>query len=203
VIYSGVDLPAAVDQVLLILMSVLLIAAVVGDALTRRIPIVAGYGLLAVGLAALLLRERWLEAAFYLTAIWGSRGGIGRLLILVAGVILLAQGCEPIPFVAGTLYALIIFELGWFGGGDAQLAFGLMAVGRDWWMAAYLFGGTMLLGLYMVFSRSGFRGGVRRLHWVLGHMHAPDEQAIKIPWAWVAAVAGLLHSWAFPGWMPL
>jgi len=78
-------------------------------------------------------------------------GGIWRVPILLLGAALLAKGLESLLFVIGTLYALTIFEMGWFGGGYAQLALGLMAIGRDWWIVGYLFGGTILLGLSLVF----------------------------------------------------
>ena len=186
---------------LAILASSTLIWAALGDVRSRHIPIIAGYGMLAVGLAVLLINELWLETVFYIAAIWGSRGGIWRLPILISGVALFAQGFESLPFVIGTLYVLAIFELGWFGGGDAQLALGLMAIGRDWWIVGYLFGGTILLGLFMVFLTRGLRGGAKRLWWVLMHMDAPDDQALKVPWGILATFAGLLYIWVFPGLM--
>jgi hypothetical protein len=188
------------EGLLEIVASSALICASVGDVRSRRIPILAGYGMLVIGLVLLLLNALWLETVFYLAAIWGSRGGIWRLPILISALVLLAQGrLDTVPFVLGTLYVLTIFELGWFGGGDAQLALGLIAIGRDWIILGYLFGGTILLGLSMVFITRGLRGGAKRLWWVLRHMHAPDDQALRIPWGMMATLAGLFYIWVCPG----
>jgi hypothetical protein len=146
--------------------SAALVWAAVIDVRTHLIPRIAGIGILVIGLGYLLLNALWLESAFFLAAIWGSRG-----------------------------------EFGWFGGGDAQLAFGLVALGRDWWILAYLFGGTILLGFVMMFRRHGFDGGIERSWWVFRNLNSPDEEAIKFPWAVLASAGGIVYMWVFPGLM--
>lgn len=182
-----------------ILISGALVWAAVRDVQTRLIPRIAGFGVLAIGLGYLLLNSLWLESVFFLTAIWGSRGGVWRIPVLVMAVLLLANDLALLPYVLGILYVQVIFDLGWFGGGDAQLAFGLIALGRDWWILAYLFGGTILLGLLMVFREHGLSGGLGRLRWVLKNMNASDGEAIKVPWAVLASTGGLAYIWVFPG----
>ena len=185
--------------VLSILATGALVWAAVRDIRSNLIPHIAGFGVLAIGLGYLLLNGLWLEIAFYLSAIWGSRGGVWRLPILVLAVTLLGQGINKAPFVIGVLYVLAIFELGWFGGGDSQLAFGLMAIGRDWWILTYLFGGTILLAFVMMFRKHGFISGLKRSLWVFRNMRSPDREAIRFPWAILASLGGLTYIWVFPG----
>jgi len=190
-----------IEHILAVLTSAALVWAAVRDVQTRFIPRIAGYGVLAIGLGYLLLNELWLESAFFLAAIWGSRGGVWRVPILVLAVLLSSNDLGSLPFVVGILYVLAIFDLGWFGGGDAQLAFGLVALGRDWWILVYLFGGTILLGFAVMFRGRGLGGGLRRFRWVLRHLNAPDDEAIKFPWAVLASAGGLAYIWVFPGLM--
>ena len=187
-----------VEPILAVLASVALVWAADRDVRTHLIPRIAGFGVLAIGLGYLLLNALWLESAFFLAAIWGSRGGVWRLPILVLAVLLLSNDLGSLPFVIGILYILAIFEFGWFGGGDAQLAFGLVALGRDWWILAYLFGGTILLGFAVMFRRHGFGGGLKRSWWVFRNLNSPDEEAIKFPWAVLASAGGLAYMWLFP-----
>jgi Flp pilus assembly protein protease CpaA len=171
----------------------------VRDVRSNLIPHIASLDVLAIGLGYLLLNDQWLESAFYLSAIWGSRGGMWRLPILMLAVLLLAQGLESFPFVIGVLYVLAIFELGWFGGGDSQLAFGLVAIGRDWRILSYLFRGTILLAFVMMFCKHGFVSGLKRSLWVSRNMRSPDWEAIKLPWAILVSLGGLTYIWVFPG----
>jgi hypothetical protein len=196
---TGVKIPTM--YVLSILATGALVWAAVRDIRSNLIPHIAGLGVLAIGLGYLLLNGLWLEGAFYLSAIWGSRGGVWRLPVLMLAVLLLAQGLESIPFVIGVLYVLTIFEMGWFGGGDSQLAFGLVAIGRDCWILVYIFGGTILFGLAAMFLRGGLGGGLERFRWVLRNWNSPDDEAIKFPWAVMASVGGLAYIWLFPGLM--
>jgi len=191
----------SIEQILAFLASGALVWAAVRDVHSNLIPHVAGFGILAIGLAYLMINSLWLESAFFLAAIWGSRGGVWRIPILILAVFLLAKGLGSIPFVVGILYVLAIFELGWFGGGDAQLAFGLVALGRDWWILAYLFGGTILLGLTVIFLRRGSKNGLKRLWWVISNLGSPDREAVRFPWAVLASMGGLAYIWVFPGLM--
>jgi hypothetical protein len=131
----------------------------------------------------------------------GKQGWVWRLPVFMLALLLLFNDLGPLPFVIGILYILAIFEFGWYGGGDPQLAFGLAALGRDWWILAYLFGGTILLGFAVMFRRHGFGGGLERSRWVLGNWNSPDEEAIKLPWAVLASTGGLAYMWVFPGLM--
>jgi len=188
-----------IEHVLAVLTSAALVWAAIRDIQTRFIPRIAGFGVLAIGLGYLILNALWLESAFFLAAIWGSRGGVWGIPFLLLAVLLLASDQGSLPYVLGILYVLAIFDLGWFGGGDAQLAFGLVAIGRDWWILAYLFGATILLGLAVILQRHGLGDGLERFWWVLRNMNSPDKEAIKFPWAVLASAGGLAYIWVFPG----
>jgi hypothetical protein len=190
-----------IDHVLAVLASASLVWAAVKDVRTRHVSRIAGFGILVIGLGHLFLNSLWLESSFFLTAIWGSRGGVWRVPVLVLAVVLLSDDFSSLPYVLGILYILVIFDWGWFGGGDAQLAIGLIALGRDWWILAYLFGGTILLGLALMFRRRGLAGGFERFWFVLNNLEEPDEEAIQLPWAVLASAGGLAYIWLFPGLM--
>ncbi len=187
------------ERSLSVLVSAALVWAALSDLRTRLIPAAPGFGMLAAGLVSLWLHQLWLESLFYVAALWGSRGGVWRLPTSVLAVVLVAKGGGALPFAAGVLYVLALFRLGWFGGGDAQLAFGLMALARDWWILGYLFGGTILLGLVVMSAGRGVRGGAQRFCYVLRHLDAPDEGAVKVPWGVLAAMGGLSYIWVAPG----
>ena len=190
----------ALEKVLMVLVSTALVWGAIRDWRIQIIPLWVGLGMLAVGLTALLLPGRWLAAAFYLSAIWGSRGGIWRLPIAVMAILLIGEGgISAVPLALGILYTLRIFWLGWFGGGDAQVAFGLIALGSDWWILAYLFGGTILVGLALMVAKMGVTSAGRRAWHVLRNMDSPDEEALQLPWGVLAAAAGLVYIWIWPG----
>jgi hypothetical protein len=71
--------------------------------------------------------------------------------------------------------------------------------GRGWWILAYLFGGTILLGFAVMFHRHGFGDGLMHSWWVFRNLNSPDEEAIKFPWAFLASAGGLAYMWVFPG----
>jgi hypothetical protein len=176
-----------------------LIWSALEDAHSRHIPRVAGICILAVGLISLVLSSLWLASTFYIAAIWASGGGLRRLPMILFAIPLVADGVGSVPFILGILFVLAIFELGWLGGGDAQLAFVLIGLARDWWMLGYFFGGTILLALILVLMQRGVRGAARRFWWVARNLEAPDAEAIRVPWALIAALGGLTYIWIHPG----
>ncbi len=70
---------------LLVLASAALVWGAVSDVRSRIVPAFAGMGILVIGLGFLLLKGWWLGAIFYVAAIWGSRGGFWRPLVVVIG----------------------------------------------------------------------------------------------------------------------
>jgi len=191
----------ALEIGLYVLASAALIWAAYSDIKTRRVPIVAGFGLLGVGLLFLLIGRLWIHAAFFLLAIWGSRGKIWSVPVAALGIAVLILDLSSLPFVLGVLFVLLIFWMGWFGGGDAQLALGLMAMANDWLIVAYLFGGTILVAVVLsIVKRGGIIPAIKRLSWVLKNIgKEPDEEALRIPWGVLAAAAGLVYMWIWPG----
>jgi len=180
-----------------VLGTALLAWAVAADARTRKVPMLAGLGMLGLGLAV-LLREGWIGAAYYLVAIWCTRGGIWRFVLGAASVVmLLLYTWEAAPFVLGVLFVSTLFWMKWFGGGDAQLAIGLIGIGHDWVVLGLLFGLTILVGVALIIVRQGgVVQGAKRMAWVARHLgEEADAQAIRTPWAVVAAVAGVSYLW--------
>ena len=180
-----------------VLGTALLAWAAAADARTRKVPMLAGLGMLGLGLAV-LLREGWIGAAYYLVAIWCTRGGIWRFVLGAASVVmLLLYTWEAAPFVLGVLFVSTLFWMKWFGGGDAQLAIGLVGIGHDWVVLGLLFGLTILVGVALIIVRQGgVVQGAKRMAWVARHLgEEADAQAIRTPWAVVAAVAGVSYLW--------
>ena len=180
-----------------VLGTALLAWAAAADARTRKVPMLAGLGMLGLGLAV-LLREGWIGAVYYLVAIWCTRGGIWRFVLGAASVVmLLLHSWETAPLVLGVLFVSTLFWMKWFGGGDAQLAIGLIGIGHDWVVLGLLFGLTILVGVaLMIIRQGGVVQGAKRMAWVARHLgEDADAQAIRTPWAIVAAVAGVSYLW--------
>ena len=104
-----------------------------------------------------MLGERlWLSAAYYVVAIWCTRDGVWRIVLAVASLALVGVGGEAaVPLVLGALFVSLTFWMKWFGGGDAQLALGLIPIGHDWAVLAFVFGLTLLAGLVLTISGRG------------------------------------------------
>lgn len=191
-----------VEKGLLVGTTVALVLGASRDWRTRRIPLPIGLGILAIGVGSLVLTGRLLLAAFCLSAVWGSRGGMWRLpIVLLAALAIGEDGDGSLALVMGVMYTLVIFWLGWFGGGDAQIAIGLIALAGDWWILAYLFGGMIMLAAFLLLIRYGVLGAGERVLQVVRHLSEPDEQAIRVPWALIAAAGGFFHIWIWPGGM--
>jgi Flp pilus assembly protein protease CpaA len=183
-----------------ILVTLLLIWAAYVDLKTRLIPKGAGYGLLLIGLLVLLWNQLWVEAAYYVLAIWCTSGGIWRLvLILASAVTIFIRGEASIPLVLGILSVSAAFWARRFGGGDAQLAIGLIGVGHDWPILLFLLGATSVIGVIVVFHRLGFIAGINRFIVVFQKfLEKPDEDAVQSPWGGIALIAGTLYLWVWP-----
>ena len=182
------------------LTTVLLIWAARFDYMTRKIPRGAGFSLLAIGLFVLLWKQLWIEALYYVIAIWCTSGGIWALVLIMASLAtVFAHGESSIPLVLGIVLVSVFFWVHWFGGGDAQLAIGLIGIGHDWTVLALLAGATIFLMILLVFRRHGIMGGLKRLQHVFLNLGArPDVYAIRTPWAVIALVAGILYLWLWP-----
>lgn len=161
---------------------------------------VAGFGILGLGLAVLVRGGGYLPfmALYYLLAIWCTRGGVWQVVLLAASVgVLWAFGWEAGPLVVGILFVSYAFWSGWLGGGDSQLAFGLIAIGHDWIVLAMLFGLTILAGVILTIRKQGgVAQGVKRLFSVAQRLgETPDDEAIRTPWGIIAAIAGVSYLW--------
>ncbi len=178
----------------------LLVWAANVDSRTRKIPVAAGFGMLGLGLAVLVRDGGAIPfwAMYYLLAIWCTRGGVWQAVLVVASIgILWAFEWEAAPLVLGITFVSLLFWRKWFGGGDSQLAFGLMGIGHDWLVLALLFGLTIVLGVGLTIIRQGgVQQGVKRLVSVARRLGGePDSEAIRTPWGIVAAVAGVSYLW--------
>lgn len=180
--------------------TVLLIWGAMGDIQNRTIPVPVGFGMLVLGLAVLIKDSWWIPyfAIYFLFAIWCTRGGIWKYLLIAASLgMLIAFGWEAAPLVAGIVFVAFLFWQKWFGGGDAQLAMGLMGIGQDWIVLAMLFGTTIIAGITeTMIRRGGVVEGAKRLAWVAGQLGAePDDEAIRTPWGVIAAIVGVIYLW--------
>jgi hypothetical protein len=180
--------------------SVLLLWAAVTDYRTRKIPVVAGFGMLGLGLAVLIIERELIPffALYYLLAIWCTRGGAWQYVLLAASAGMVgAFGWDAGPLVGGVLFVSYAFWNGWFGGGDSQLAFGLIGIGHDWFILGMLFGLTILLGVFLTIKKQGgVKQGMQRLLSVARRLgEEPDDDAIRTSWGIVAAIAGLSYLW--------
>ncbi|MEA1977752.1 MAG: hypothetical protein U9N80_07605 [Chloroflexota bacterium] len=178
----------------------LLVWAAIVDSRIRKIPVAAGFGMIGLGLAV-LVKEGWnvpFWAMYYLLAIWCTRGGVWQIVLVVASIgMLWAFEWEAAPLVLGITFVSFLFWRNWFGGGDSQLAFGLIGIGHDWLVLALLFGSTIVLGVGLTIIRQGgVQQGVKRLAYVAQRLgEEPDSEAIRKPWGIVAAVAGVSYLW--------
>jgi Flp pilus assembly protein protease CpaA len=176
----------------------LLIWAAVVDLRDRKIPMAAGFGLLLLGLVVLIVESLYLWAAYFVLAVWCTRGGIWRYVLFGASLLMIFQyTSEALPLIVGVLLVSILFWMKWFGGGDAQIATGLIGIGHDWIVLGMVFGLTIVTGIILTMvKRGGVVEGTKRLVWVAGHLgDTPDGEAIRTPWGVVAAVAGVSYLW--------
>jgi hypothetical protein len=176
----------------------LLAWAAVEDARRRKIPMAAGVGMLVLGLAVLVQASLYIWAAYYLLAIWCTRGGIWRYVLVGASLLMVfLYPWEGLPLVVGVLFVATLFWMKWFGGGDAQLATGLVGIGHNWIVLGMVFGLTIAVGVLLtIVRRGGVVEGTKRLAWVARHLgESPDEEAIRTPWGIVAAIAGMCYLW--------
>jgi hypothetical protein len=189
-----------VTLVVAILTTVLLTWAARVDYRTRKIPRGAGFGVIAIGLFVLLWNQLWIEAVYYLLAIWCTSGGVWRLvLIMISMATVFIRGENSIPLVVGIVLVAVFFWMRWIGGGDAQLAIGLIGIGHDWPILTLLAGCTIFWMLILVFRKYGFPDGLRRLrHVFLNLSTRPDIYALRTPWAVIAMISGVIYLWLWP-----
>jgi Flp pilus assembly protein protease CpaA len=176
----------------------LLVWAAVEDIRQRKIPVAAGFGMLLLGLAVLIWQSWYIWAAYFAVAVWCTRGGPWRYVLVGASLaVLWLYTWEAVPMVVGVLFVSTLFWMKWFGGGDAQLAMGLVGIGHDWLVIAIIFGLTIVVGIVLtIVRRGGVVEGTKRLAWVARHLSEPaDAGAIRTPWAIVAAVGGVTYLW--------
>ncbi len=195
----------ALNQALKLIISGLLIYAAVIDLKKRIVPFVAGIGILLIGAVTLFWEQHWLLGVFYLVAVMGSRGGLWGLAAVAAALTTLAVtglAAEAYPFILAIFFIITMFRFGVFGQGDAVLAFGLLAIAyKDGlWMPLALLS-TSLIGIIpLVWKRSPKEILDRATHIMknFGSIEK-DEEAVKIPWAVIAAVLGLVYLWLVRG----
>jgi hypothetical protein len=96
----------------------------------------------------------------------------------------------------------MMFRFKVFGQGDAVLAFGLLAIAYEdrLWMPLVLLG-TSVLGIIPLFWKRTPKEILERTKLILknfGRIEA-DEEAVKFPWAVIAAALGLVYLWMVSG----
>jgi hypothetical protein len=176
----------------------LLVWAAVEDVRRRKVPVIAGFGMLLLSLIVLVVQSWYIWAAYFVIAVWCTRGGIWKYVLVAASLVMVwLYPWDALPIVAGVLFVSTLFWMKWFGGGDAQLAMGLVGIGHDWIVLGILFGLTIVVGIVLtIVRRGGVVEGAKRLAWVAGHLgERADAEAIHTPWGIVAAVAGVTYLW--------
>ncbi len=195
----------ALNLALKLVISGLLIYATVEDIRKREVPYVASIGVLVFGAFALFWDQHWLLGAFYLVAVMGSRGGLWGLAAVVIGLTTLAVPglmTEAYPFILAIFFIIAMFRFGVFGQGDAVLAFGLLAMAYEdgLWMPLVLLGTSIVGVLPLIWKRSP-KEILERTKMILSNFGKieKDEEAVKFPWAVIAAVIGLIYLWFVRG----
>jgi len=179
----------------------LVLAAAFFDWRTRRIPILIGYGMILLAFLFLLVQNLWWSAAFLALVVYGSRSPSAMLPSVIIWIAMAQSGQSNPALVAGLYLATLLLWLGWFQGGDTQIAYALLALAGDWWIFAYLFGGTILFGLLLIIAKYGAGGAFGRFRHVAGALNhgKNDAAAIRLPWAVLAAVFAWTYFWLLPG----
>ncbi len=182
-----------------------LIYAVVIDLSKKEVPYLSGIGMLLMGAIALFINQHWLLVLFYLVAVMGSKGGVwGLLTIVIALTTLSVPGLmsEAYPFILAVFFIMTMFRFKVFGQGDAVLAFGLLAIAYEdgLWMPLALLG-TSLLGIIPLFWKRTPKEAFDRAVMILKNFGKieEDEEAVRFPWAVIAAVIGLVYLWVVGG----
>ena len=188
-----------------VVVSGLLVYAAVIDLKKREVPYVAGIGIMLIGAISLFWEQHWLLGVFYLIAVMGSRGGLwGLAAVAVALTTLAVPGlmADAYPFILAIFFIITMFRFGVFGQGDAVLAFGLLALAyKDGlWMPLALLG-TSLLGIIPLAWKRSPKEILSRATHILKNFGKieKDEEAVKFPWAVIAAVIGLVYLWLVRG----
>jgi len=197
----------AINLALKLIVSGLLVYAAVIDLKKREVPYVAGIGIMLIGAGSLFWEQHWLLGVFYLVAVMGSRGGLwGLAAVAVALTTLAVPGLmsEAYPFILAIFFIITMFRFGVFGQGDAVLAFGLLALAyKDGlWMPLALLG-TSLLGIIPLVWKRSPKEILERAIYVLKNFGSieKDADAVKFPWAVIAAGIGLVYLWLVSGVM--
>jgi Flp pilus assembly protein protease CpaA len=195
----------ALNLALKLIISGLLAYAAVEDIRKREVPYVAGVGIMLFGAFALFWDQHWLLGVFYLVAVMGSRGGLWGLASIVVGLATLAVpglAAEAYPFILAILFVNTMFSFGAIGQGDAVLAYGLLSIAYEngLWMPLVLLGASILGLLPLIWKRSP-KEILDRATKILKNFRRleEDEEAVKFPWAVIAAVIGLVYLWFVRG----
>ena len=190
-----------------IAISLLLIYAGVIDLKKREVPYVAGIGILLFGAFSLFWNQHWLLGVFYVVAVMGSRGGLWGLAAMVIALTTLAVPglvAEAYPFIIAIFFIIMMFRFKVFGQGDAVLAFGLLAIAYEdgLWMPLVLLV-TSILGIIPLFWKRTPKEILERTKLILSNFGKieKDEEAVKFPWAVIAAAIGLFYLWLVRGAM--
>ncbi len=188
-----------------LIISGLLIYAAVVDLKKKEVPYVAGIGIMLFGAFALFWDQHWLLGVFYLVAVMGSRGGLWGLASIVVGLATLAVpglATEAYPFILAILFINVMFSFGAIGQGDAVLAYGLLAMAYEngLWMPLVLLSSS-ILGIIALFWKRSLSEVFDRTKKILQNFGKieEDKEAVRFPWAVIAAIIGLVYIWLVRG----
>jgi hypothetical protein len=160
--------------------------------------------MLLLAIAIMAIQGAWFEIIFFVIAVIGTRGGFWQLLTILAAIgLAVFRGPDAVfPFLVGILFVDVAFLLRWFGGGDTQVAFAMIAISRDWEMLGLLAVATIIAWLFLSLRKGNVRHLAKRTAYVAKHLSSPvedDPDSIRSPWVVTASFAGLFYIFIYPG----
>ncbi len=122
---------------------------------------------------------------------------VGLATLAVPGLV-----AEAYLFILAILFINTMFSFGAIGQGDAVLAYGLLAIAYEngLWMPLVLLG-TSILGVLPLIRKRSPKEILDRALYILKNFRRieEDEEAVKFPWAVIAAGIGLIYIWFVRG----
>ena len=113
---------------------ILLIIGTRSDLKERKIPKYIGICSVLLGLIALIYNKHYWLAAFYVLAVYAPSMLALRIALICFGFIVYSQeGMASLPLMISLGVTLFFFNRGLIGGGDTQMAFGMLGIEHQSW----------------------------------------------------------------------
>jgi hypothetical protein len=177
------------------------------DIRRRSFPVWIGWAFFGVALLYAAYFGAWNRVIILLAVIIGFRlRALGAwTTAIIAWIIFLLGWQEDIWFVVLNLGIYFLFLLGWLGACDAEIAFPLIAMTGDKFIAAYLLSCWVLVPPIVVFGKRGFREGLHRFSevairlFIRSESPLQDQDALHLPWTIYPFIALTVYLFIYPG----